>query len=396
MRAAVEEAYFRKTGIFPIMHVVALRRSLHEQHPWLAMNLYKAFDEAKSRSVARASDITASFYPLPWTAQIAQASRELFGADIWPYGIEPNRVTLDAFLQYAFEQGVCHRRLAPEDLFPEEVSRALQGVGPRVAATRAAPHAISPTRAACAAAAPHGRFFSAAITAASASIQPMLPMPTTNITSISAQQQPTQKTAVIDGRCGTLRAPARARASAIVTNVNGVRHCSRQRYLSALNWKTPAPISTADAISAPCSMNQSERAANGAQRRIRAMRDEPEREPRAEESRDDARDQSAFVGAAAHDAPEQRDQRQHGGQHHGGDHQDPRERVQQRGHDDLALRAARGQARRRAGRPPSRDAPHSVHTGSPPTARASPTPRPTARRSARSRRRAGRGAPRKR
>jgi len=118
----VEEAYFRKTGIFPIMHVVALRRSLHEQHPWLAMNLYKAFDEAKSRSVARASDITASFYPLPWTAQIAQASRELFGADIWPYGLEPNRVTLDAFLQYAFEQGVCHRRLAPEDLFPKEVA----------------------------------------------------------------------------------------------------------------------------------------------------------------------------------------------------------------------------------------------------------------------------------
>jgi 4,5-dihydroxyphthalate decarboxylase len=119
---AVEEAYFRKTGVFPIMHVVALRRSLHEQHPWLAMNLFKAFDEARLRSIARASDITASFYPLPWTAQIAQSSRDLFGADIWPYGVEANRVTLDAFLQYAHEQGVCHRRLAPEDLFPREVS----------------------------------------------------------------------------------------------------------------------------------------------------------------------------------------------------------------------------------------------------------------------------------
>jgi 4,5-dihydroxyphthalate decarboxylase len=119
---SVEEAYFRRTGIFPIMHVVALRRSLHEAHPWLAMNLYKAFEEAKARSVARASDITASFYPLPWTAQIAQSSRALFGDDIWPYGVEPNRATLDAFLQYAFEQGVCHRRLAPEDLFPKEVT----------------------------------------------------------------------------------------------------------------------------------------------------------------------------------------------------------------------------------------------------------------------------------
>ena len=118
---AVEEAYFRKTGIFPIMHVVALRRSLYEQHRWLAMNLYKAFDAAKVRSVARASDITASFYPLPWIAQVAQSARALFGDDPWPYGIEPNRVTLDAFLRWAHEQGVCHRLLAPEELFPPEV-----------------------------------------------------------------------------------------------------------------------------------------------------------------------------------------------------------------------------------------------------------------------------------
>jgi 4,5-dihydroxyphthalate decarboxylase len=119
---AVEEAYFRKTGIFPIMHVVALRRSLYEQHPWLAMSLYKAFDAAKARGVARASDITASFYPLPWTAQAAQSARALFGDDSWPYGIAQNRTTLDAFLRYAHEQGVCHRPLTPEALFPPEVA----------------------------------------------------------------------------------------------------------------------------------------------------------------------------------------------------------------------------------------------------------------------------------
>jgi 4,5-dihydroxyphthalate decarboxylase len=119
---AVEEAYYRKTGIFPIMHVVALRRSLYEQHPWLAMNLYKAFDAAKARSVARASDITASFYPLPWTAQVAQSARALFGDDPWPYGVEPNRTTLEAFLRYAHEQGVCHRLLTPAELFPPEVA----------------------------------------------------------------------------------------------------------------------------------------------------------------------------------------------------------------------------------------------------------------------------------
>lgn len=119
---AVEEAYFRATGIFPIMHVVALRRTLYERHPWLAMNLYKAFEEAKRRSVERAADITASFYPLPWTSELVHAAQALFGGDIWPYGIEANRVTLDAFLQYAFEQGVCNRRLTTSELFPPEVA----------------------------------------------------------------------------------------------------------------------------------------------------------------------------------------------------------------------------------------------------------------------------------
>jgi 4,5-dihydroxyphthalate decarboxylase len=119
---SVEEAYFRDTGIFPIMHVVAMRRTLYERHPWLAMNLYKAFEEAKRRSVERASDITASFYPLPWTGDLVRSAQSLFGADIWPYGIDANRVTLDAFLRYAFEQGVCHRRLTPEALFPPEVA----------------------------------------------------------------------------------------------------------------------------------------------------------------------------------------------------------------------------------------------------------------------------------
>jgi 4,5-dihydroxyphthalate decarboxylase len=118
----VEQAYYRKTGIFPIMHVVAMRRELYERHPWLAMNLYKAFDEAKRRALERAADITASFHPMPWTSELVKAAQALFGSDIWPYGIDANRVTLDAFLRYAFEQGVCHRPLTPEELFPPEVA----------------------------------------------------------------------------------------------------------------------------------------------------------------------------------------------------------------------------------------------------------------------------------
>jgi len=122
----VELAYWKKTGIFPIMHVLAMRREVYERYPWVAMNLVKGFEEAKNRSLARASDITASLFPLPWTPDHARLSRELLGADFWPYGIEPNRKTLEAFTQYAFEQGVGHRKLAIEDLFPPEVQTSFK------------------------------------------------------------------------------------------------------------------------------------------------------------------------------------------------------------------------------------------------------------------------------
>jgi len=117
----VELAYVRKTGIFPIMHVVAMRREIYERDRWLAMNLFTAFDQARVRSLARAADLTASFFPLPWVPDELRRARELFGGEPWPYGIEANRTTLDAFLAYAFEQGVCRRRLTPESLFPPEL-----------------------------------------------------------------------------------------------------------------------------------------------------------------------------------------------------------------------------------------------------------------------------------
>ena len=117
----VELAYVRKTGIFPIMHVIAIRREIYERDRWLAMNIFKAFDEARMRSLARAADLTASFFPLPWVADELRRARELLGADPWPYGIEANRTTLEAFLRYAFEQGVCRRLLTAETLFPPEM-----------------------------------------------------------------------------------------------------------------------------------------------------------------------------------------------------------------------------------------------------------------------------------
>jgi 4,5-dihydroxyphthalate decarboxylase len=119
--APAEEVYFRKTGVFPIMHVIVVRTELLERHPWLAMNLYKAFDEAKRRSLERLADITVSAAPLPWLAPYTERMKKLFGDDIWPYGLEQNRATLQAFVDFAWEQGVCHRRLKIEELFAKQV-----------------------------------------------------------------------------------------------------------------------------------------------------------------------------------------------------------------------------------------------------------------------------------
>ena len=117
----VEEAYFRKTGIYPIMHVIAVRSEVLARFPWVATNLMEAFEAAKARSLARSREITASRFPVPWIAEIADRAAELFAGDPMPYGIKANRTTLAAYLRFAHEQGVCHSLLAPEDMFPAEV-----------------------------------------------------------------------------------------------------------------------------------------------------------------------------------------------------------------------------------------------------------------------------------
>lgn len=118
---SAEAKYYQETGIFPIMHLIALRKDVLDAHPWVAVNLFNAFVEAKENGLARAKDITVARYPLPWVSDLAEQARRLFGDDLWPYGIEPNRRTLEAFLQYAFEQGVCHRQLEVEEMFTREV-----------------------------------------------------------------------------------------------------------------------------------------------------------------------------------------------------------------------------------------------------------------------------------
>jgi 4,5-dihydroxyphthalate decarboxylase len=122
----VEARYYRETSIFPIMHVVTIRRELVDINPWIAMNLFKAFEEAKRRSIARALDIKAPRFPIPWCYDDARQAQVTFGADYWPYGIEPNRPTLEAFLRYAHEQGVCHRLVDVEELFARSVRNSFK------------------------------------------------------------------------------------------------------------------------------------------------------------------------------------------------------------------------------------------------------------------------------
>ena len=112
-----EEAYYAKTGHFPIMHVVGIRRGLAEQHPWLPTSLTKAFDQAKALALAELADVTASSATLPWLAAEVEHTRALMGDDFWPYGVEANRATLEAVTRYSFEQGLTPRRVEIEELF---------------------------------------------------------------------------------------------------------------------------------------------------------------------------------------------------------------------------------------------------------------------------------------
>jgi 4,5-dihydroxyphthalate decarboxylase len=114
---AAEEDYFRRTGIFPIMHVVGIRKSLLEKHPWLAVNTTLAFEEAKRICYRDLEKIGHLFTTLPWPVEQLEQARALMGKDFWSYGVERNVRELDAITRYAHEQHLTARRLTVEDLF---------------------------------------------------------------------------------------------------------------------------------------------------------------------------------------------------------------------------------------------------------------------------------------
>jgi len=123
---SIEESYFRETGIFPIMHVMVIKKEALIRHPWIAMNLLRAFEEAKANSLKRLSGIVHSPIPIPWLQDAFERAASVLGEDFWPYGIDANRRTLESFLQFCVEQGVTQRTLTVEELFPREVSKVFK------------------------------------------------------------------------------------------------------------------------------------------------------------------------------------------------------------------------------------------------------------------------------
>ena len=115
----VKEAsdFYRKTKIFPIMHVMGVRRELAEQHPWLPMAIFKAFSASKKRALELLIDTSATKVMLPFIEETLRATKQLMGDDYWPYGLAPNHHVLDTFLGYHHAQGLSSRRLRPEELF---------------------------------------------------------------------------------------------------------------------------------------------------------------------------------------------------------------------------------------------------------------------------------------
>ncbi len=109
--------YFKRTGIFPIMHLVGVRRELAEKHPWLPGAVYKAFNQAKALAVEQLADPSASKVTLPFIEERVMEARDLMGDDFWPYGVAANRNTLETFLRHHHSQGLSPRLVAVEEMF---------------------------------------------------------------------------------------------------------------------------------------------------------------------------------------------------------------------------------------------------------------------------------------
>jgi 4,5-dihydroxyphthalate decarboxylase len=114
---AAEKAYFQKTGLFPVMHLIGIKQTLVEQYPWLATSVYKAFCEAKALAMIDLLDVNALMVTLPWLTAETAETMAVMGRDIWKYGIHENMREIEALIQYSFEQGLVDRKVGIDELF---------------------------------------------------------------------------------------------------------------------------------------------------------------------------------------------------------------------------------------------------------------------------------------
>ena len=99
------------------MHLIGVRRTLAEKHPWLPAAVLKAFEQSKAAAMAHLWDTSATKVTLPFVEERVAEARELMGDDYWPYGVEPNRKTLETFLRHHHSQGLSSRLVKVEELF---------------------------------------------------------------------------------------------------------------------------------------------------------------------------------------------------------------------------------------------------------------------------------------
>ena len=114
---ATEEAYFKKTGMFPIMHLIGIRRTLIETNPWLGVNVLKAFMRAREIAMKDMRSVVGPYVMLPWLVSDITRAEEVMGSDFWPYGVKANRKEIDSMLRWSVEQGLSKRPVTVEELF---------------------------------------------------------------------------------------------------------------------------------------------------------------------------------------------------------------------------------------------------------------------------------------
>ena len=118
----VEAAYFKKTGIFPIMHTVVMREELWKQNPWIVTSLYKAFQEAKKLAYQRLNDLSPYKLSMVWFREPMQEQKEILGEDPWCDGLERNRKTVETLVEYLYEQEMISKKPTVEELFAPNIS----------------------------------------------------------------------------------------------------------------------------------------------------------------------------------------------------------------------------------------------------------------------------------